>query len=394
MKKVLLLAPSMSSAGGAEKLIDSLSRLLENNYDISIASLDAPGTVPFFKNRFPFYPLGKTGILTNPSRVLAYINWTRKLAELKRSLRIDLTISILWRADLINALSQSRDRIISLAVIDIINNPTNINLVRLRRIVGFIYRRFNRILAIAPQILNELVELYSINPEKIGLFKNFLSCPETPAFYYDNKKRFVFCGRAVYEKNIDGLLHVFSKFLTQTSNYQLVIIGDGPLLGELMALAQELKMTVGTNANSNAQVLFIGATEKPEKFMRGARAFMLTSRHEGVPTVVILAAALGLPILAADCHGGGMRVLFNILPDTPLSDLDEEEELSSGLLLPIPDPTRPNTLETWVRAMNLVELNQDRRHKLAAGALELAAGRSPQAVRTEWILTIESVLSS
>jgi glycosyltransferase involved in cell wall biosynthesis len=393
MIKVLLVIPSMASAGGAEKLVDSLSQLLKDDYDISIASFDPPGSKPYFQNKVPLYPLGDGSRLPLIIRPVTYLKAARRLTALKRHLEIDLAISIMWRADLINMLSRAGKKTISLAVINILNNQTNTMMVKLRRPVGYVYRRFDRILSIAPDIATELRTLYRLDPNKVGIFKTFLSCPQTPGIFFDDRPRFVFCARAVHEKNVDGLLHVYAQFTNRNPGRQLVIIGEGPLLDEMKTLARSLDLSLSVDSDSDAQVLFVGSSNIPESFMRGARAFLLTSRHEGLPTVAILAATLGLPILAADCLGGGMRVLFNLRPEAPLSQITNEDGPAAGLLLPIPEPSKPDTLETWVQAMEVVDLDSDRRKKWIAGAFKMAADHSPEAVRKDWISTIESVLA-
>jgi len=391
MKKILLIIPSMAFAGGAEKLVDSLAGLLKNDYEVSIASFDPPGTNSYFQNAIPFYPLGDGPKLPLMLRAFTYQIAAQRLSTLKRDLRIEVAISVLWRADLINALSRGREKIVSLGVINILNNGTNAKMVKLRGLVGFVFRRFDKILAIAPEIATELSWLYKLNPNKIGIFKTFLPPPKALALLPDNRTRFVFCGRAVYEKNLDGLLSVFALFTTRNPGRQLVIIGDGPLLVNMRALAIKLGLTVGTQVSSDAQVLFVGSSPTPEAFMAGSIAFLLTSRHEGIPTVAMLAASLGLPILAADCQGGGMRILFNFPPDQPLSDFKSVVGSSAGVLLPIPESTLPDTIEVWVRAMEMADRNQAQREKWVKGAIKLAAERSPESVRQEWISTIESV---
>jgi len=383
----------MASAGGAEKLVFSVTKLLMQDFNMTIASFDRSGTKPFFGSQVAFYPLGDALDMPSVLRVLTYLRAARRLAALKRRLRIDLAISVLWRADLINMLSRSGEKTMSLAVINILENPTNITMVKMRALVGHVYRRFDRILSIAPEIQSELLTLYRLDPTKMGHFKSFIACPEAPAIFSDGQPRFVFCGRAVYEKNIDGLLHAYALYTARNLGRQLVIIGDGPLIGDMKSLAVKLGLSIGTVATSKAQVLFVGASPTPEAFMRGARAFVLTSRHEGVPTVAMLAAALGLPILAADCRGGGMRVLFKLDPGTPLSNPEADSGPASGLLLPIPEPSAPDTLKVWALALEVADLNQLRREKWVAGANSMAADCSPEAVRREWVSTVESMFT-
>jgi glycosyltransferase involved in cell wall biosynthesis len=392
MIKVLFIIPSFASPGGAEKLVDSLVHLLNPHYEISIASFDPKHTKTYFKNVSAFYPLGDGPKLPYILRVFTYMVAAYRLSVLKRELGINLAISVLWRADLINVLSRGQEKIISLGVINILNNDTNAMMVKLRLLVGFFYRRFDKILAISPSLNKELITLYRLDAKKTAVFKNFLSSPETLPIFSDNLARFVFCGRAVHEKNIDGLLLVFAKFTIKNPGRQLVVIGDGPLLECMKDLAVKLGLTFATQVNSDAQVLFTGSSTTPEAYMIGACAFLLTSRHEGVPTVAILAAALGLPILAADCLGGGMRMLFEIPPDVPLLDPYCQEGDFAGLLLPVPESKLPETIDIWVRAMELVDRNQAKRGKWVQNALRLAAKHSPESVRKDWVSIIESTL--
>jgi len=393
MKKILLVIPSIASAGGVEKLVFSLSQLLRDRYDVSIACFDPPGTQPYFKSSVPFFALGNGSRPALFFRIFTYLNARRRLSALKRTLRIDLSISVLWRADLINMLSRGHEKIISLSVINIVGNQTNALLLKLHKPVSYVYQRFDRILAIAPSIAAEVQSLYRLNPEKVGIFKVFLARPNSQAFYSDCRRRFVFCARAVQEKNVDGLLHIYAQYAVRNPSHQLVVIGDGPLLNDMKSLARELGLTVGVQADSDKQVLFVGSTVSPETFMLGARAFLLTSRHEGVPTVAILAAALGLPILAADANGGGIRALFNLSADEPLPLPEDEDSSLAGLILPIPEPTSPDIIKCWVSAMELVDLNERQYEKWVLGAYKLAAAHSPEAVRQDWITTIDLVLS-
>ena len=186
---------------------------------------------------------------------------------------------------------------------------------------------------------------------------------------------------------------VFAAYSDRCPGRQLVVVGDGPLLPEMKALAIRLGLSISSDTYDHAQVMFVGSTNKPEDFMAGAVAFLLTSRHEGVPTVAIQAASLGLPLLAADCVGGGMRFLFGITDNTILSCVGKPGALAAGLLLPIPEPSRPDSIQPWVEAMEIVDRDVQQRERWAAGALELAAGCSPKAVLNEWVTTIESVFA-
>ena len=394
IRKVLLLIPSMSSAGGAEKLVDSLSRLLSTEYEVSIASFDPPGTTRYFESIVPFFAIGGDPDLPQPLRIFSYLRAASRLRALQSMLGTELTISVLWRADLINALAASSNRIMSLVVINIFDNKINKKMVMMRAFVNFVYQRFDKILAINTAIANELHVLCRLDKNKVGVFKNFLAKPNHKSFFHDAVPRFAFCGRLVYEKNIDGLLYIWARYCRRNPGRQLVIIGDGPLFAEMQSLTTKLGLSIGaTSPESKAQVLFVGSSRCPEAYMMGARAFLLTSRHEGVPTVALLAASLGLPVFGADCHGGGMRHLFGISADVPLSLANGLYPQTGGLLLPVPDNTVPDTIDTWVHWMEMVDLDQVMRESLVTGAHKIAAHHSPEIVRKDWTAMIEQIFT-
>ncbi len=94
----------------------------------------------------------------------------------------------------------------------------------------------------------------------------------------------------------------------------LVIVGDGQSRGVLEALAAEEGV-----AN---RVHFTGFENNPFRWMAGARAFLFASKYEGLPTVLIEALALGLPIVATACPTGVRELLV---------------EGKAGMLVPVAD---------------------------------------------------------
>jgi len=383
----------MTSLGGAEKLVDTLTRLLINKFEVYIATFDEKGAIPCIQTAAHFYPLGQIKNLPLPLRFISYFNSARRLAVFKKKLSPDLTFSLLWRADLINALTmQKKEKIASLIVINIIGNRSNRLMERYSSIVGVVYRRFHKVLAITPHILEELKSLYDLDPKRLGVFKTFVQPQKRIDFPSENSRKFVFCGRAVHEKNIDGLLHVFSLFSVNHSKFQLVIIGDGPLLCSMISLAEKLGLTVSTDPSSKAQVLFVGSRKNPEFFMLNSHIFLLPSRHEGLPTVLILAAALGLPFLAADCQGGGVRYLLSQVITNPGCSQDNSSDYLAAHLLPIPDPSVPYTLDLWVRAIEQTALDYHYRNELIMLSSDISKIYSIESVKSEWITLANSIV--
>lgn len=91
---------------------------------------------------------------------------------------------------------------------------------------------------------------------------------------------------------IEAVRKVVDRFRTWGIKY--VIVGDGESL-------KQLRKRVETMGIEDV-ILFLGRRSGKEKFglLHHARAFVTTSREEGMPNAVIEAIAAGLPVLASD----------------------------------------------------------------------------------------------
>jgi glycosyltransferase involved in cell wall biosynthesis len=102
-------------------------------------------------------------------------------------------------------------------------------------------------------------------------------------------------GRLMWKKDYPAMLRAMAR---QPAGV-LLIAGAGPREEELRAMAQELR----------ANARFLGAREDIPDLMNAADGFVLSSVTEGLPVVLLEAAAAGLPCAATDTGGNGEAVL-------------------------------------------------------------------------------------
>ncbi len=116
-------------------------------------------------------------------------------------------------------------------------------------------------------------------------------------------------GRLMWKKDYPALLRAAAL----QPGCALWIAGTGPLEGELRALAREL----GVNAS------FLGAREDMPDLMNAADALVLSSVVEGLPMVLLEAAASGLPSVAT-AAGGSDEVVIDAQTGflTPCGDVE------------------------------------------------------------------------
>ena len=222
IKNILFLIPSMAGVGGTERMVSNLIKLLaEKGYNVTLATFDEPGIDFHFNCECAEFRLGPFRRLPLFFRAITYFLMVRRLSRLKRNLEIDLTISNLWGADFISALSFGGKNL-ALAHTNVVGNDANLMMLKFLPFVAGVYRRFEKIVAVNQGLSLELKDLYKIPESRITYINNFVR-PATeilvPIGERANNFRVVWCGRFVSEKNVGGLLKVWSDFI-KTCNFQ------------------------------------------------------------------------------------------------------------------------------------------------------------------------------
>ena len=103
-------------------------------------------------------------------------------------------------------------------------------------------------------------------------------------------------------KGFDLLIEAIA--LCKNPRLRLTVLGTGPLKEELSRLAVE--------RNVAGQVRFVGFQKNPLPYLAQADAFVLSSRFEGLPNVVLEALACGTPVIATPAPGGVREVLERV----------------------------------------------------------------------------------
>jgi glycosyltransferase involved in cell wall biosynthesis len=105
-------------------------------------------------------------------------------------------------------------------------------------------------------------------------------------------------------KRVDILLQALSKLSRDGVRCKCVIVGDGPLRGQLTEQASALGIS--------GQVFFEGFREDIRPYLSAATAFVLTSSAEGLPLSILEAMACGLPCIVTNVGGNAEAVTTNV----------------------------------------------------------------------------------
>jgi glycosyltransferase involved in cell wall biosynthesis len=172
------------------------------------------------------------------------------------------------------------------------------------------------------------------NPVDIDKVKRLSQEPVTHHWFVPKRYPIILsAGRLSREKNFVFLLEAFHNIL-ERKEARLVILGEGEERQQLERKIKQLGL--------EGKVDLPGFDPNPFKYMCQADVFVLPSRVEGLPGVLIQAMALGTPVVATDSPGGSSEILENgkwgVL--VPLDDVAAmAQAIERGLRGELPDPT-------------------------------------------------------
>jgi glycosyltransferase involved in cell wall biosynthesis len=161
-------------------------------------------------------------------------------------------------------------------------------------------------------------------------------------------------GRLMRQKSFDLLIRAHAT-ARRSEPHRLVILGEGEDRPVLEALVDELGVT--------DTVALPGFTPNPYAAMRSASALCLSSRYEGMPTVLLEALALGCPVIATDCSEG-VRFALADGAHGALVEAGNGDALADALVAHL---RRPSTLQVkaaaavdWVKTERSFDAAADR----------------------------------
>lgn len=308
-KRVAFLLPSLGG-GGAEKVVVNLvNELCENenlvidlvlgdatgkyvelvNGKVQIVNLESPRMIKTIFKIVRYLKNNKPDVLISG---LDYVNVIALIA--KKLAGVNTKILITEH----NTLSQTLDSRKSVKTSILIN--------LMRRL----YSKADQIIAVSKGVAADLCNVLGVKDKLVKVIYNPVindhiiqqSYEEIDHKWVNDSKQPVILGigRLTLQKDFEMLIKAFS-ILKSKVPAKLIILGEGELRNDLEAQIKSLGLSESID--------LYGFHNNPYAFIRQTELFVLSSRWEGLPTVLIEALACDATVVSTDCKSGPREIL-------------------------------------------------------------------------------------
>jgi glycosyltransferase involved in cell wall biosynthesis len=322
--KICFFCNSIFSFGGVQRVMAVIAKEMAKSNEVCILTLDNPSLAEndlyeLSKNHIKvvFFQFERTSKLTDLTH--KPYSWFYKKNQLNSSWSSSIyarsSFPKVQRAKLIETLNKiDADIIIGVHAFLSIKLATVRRQLRAKKVIGWMHNSYTAFFEKEPAYLDglkwhfkyqmkKLDEVIVLTKTDAALFKDKLGL-ETSVIYNPltlvpgnrcdvTAKKFLAVGRmSPQHKGFDILINAFALFAKDNKEWTLDIVGDGPEHDMLQNLIIRYQL--------QDRITIHPFTQDIQSYYSEVSVFVLSSRWEGFPLVIMEALAHGLPIIASD----------------------------------------------------------------------------------------------
>lgn len=308
LKKVTLFVPTLRG-GGAERVMINLARgFVNSDVDVDLVVRAKGAFLSDVPAEVRLIDLHATRVLMTLPGLVRYL----------RREKPTVVLSAMAHANIIAIWAIKIARVNTRLVVSVHNTLSrNLDLTSLidrlqLLLTRLFYRWADAIVVVSEEAKKDFLTVSKLKPKLIKVIYNPVVIPEMfekskipvshPWLGASGPPVIMGVGRLSKQKDFSTLIRAF--FLVQKQHSaRLIIIGEGEERIHLEKLVKELGVIDLVDLH--------GFVENPYSFLSHANVFVLSSAWEGLPTVLIEALALGVPVVSTDCPSGPREILDN-----------------------------------------------------------------------------------
>lgn len=345
-KRLAIFLPGLYDGGAERVMLNLAAGLVEFGFDVDLVLAQAEG--PFLDN----VPASVRIVELNSEHLSAQ-RTLFSLPSLVRYLRSERPDAMLSSLNYANIIALWAKRLAGVPLRLSISEHNTFSREReqltgqYRWLLHGLMRRFypqaDTIIAVSEGVADDLASVLGIPHEHIKVIYNPVITPELqtkkearpehPWFGKNQPPVVLAAGRLTKQKGFDVLIRAFAEVRSQRV-VRLLILGEGEDRSALIDLLRGLDL--------EQDVALPGFVSNPYSYMANASLFVLSSRWEGLPTVLVEALYCGPPIISTDCPSGPREILKNgeygqLVPVDDIGCLAQAiNSVLDGKTLPIP----------------------------------------------------------
>ncbi len=314
MKKIVYCIPALANSGGMERVLSlKANYLADQGYDVSIITSDQMGRAIFFPldKGIKCYDLGVNHEKSNGNSINKLLGYPfrhfkhkQRLSKLLKELKADIVISMFGNeASFLPSIKDGSRKVLEYHFS---------KLKRLQYGRAGIWRKIDEWRTKQDERIvkqfNDFVVLTEEDKELWGKLSNIHVIPNPLSFDSQkvaplNHKRIIAAGRLDFQKNFEALIRIWTKIAPNFPDWRLDIYGNGQDRDKLQAQIDSLGLAKSLTLKQPTQTI-------QEEYLKSS-IYVMTSRYEGLPMVLLEAQTMGLPIVSYACKCGPRDIITN-----------------------------------------------------------------------------------
>jgi len=299
-KKIIFIIPSLGG-GGAERVFVNLVKEIDKSiFEVVLVSITNKKNTYELPNNIKIINFNEKRVMRSPRKIIKLV-WKEKP---------DLLVSTLGHMNqmilLLKPLFPQKTKVIIRQTNIISMNKHNNLMARSIRLINKrLLKGADKIICQSQFMKEDFIEHTGVSDCKVVKIYNpvdieevYRLSKENVQYDFANQKNIFFIGRLTPVKRVPLIISAFADYHKKNASSRLFILGDGPDKSKIQKIIKGKKL--------EKHVKLIGFQQNPYKWLKNADLFILASKHEGMPNVLIEALALEIPTLILK-HPGGTK---------------------------------------------------------------------------------------
>lgn len=300
-KKICFVKWVVNEAGGGLKVAVNLANELQEKYEVHLISVFSTEDVFFeLNNNVHYQSLSKEKLSMSRDFL--------KAVKLLRSYIVENDISILFgigitmnAVGVVGTLGLKTKFVSCDHTNSISDNRTLVQ--KIQRYIGAFSS--SKIIALTEKDRLNYIKKYKVSKDRINYIYNWINSIDEEKKYNLDSKKLITVGRFHKQKGYDYLSKVAIKVLSRYPDWQWDIYGSGN---------DQIKQYLITELDKGgvlSRVHFKGNVKGTDNIYPDHAIYVMTSRYEGLPLVLLEAKQYGLPIVSFNCPTGPAEIVLD-----------------------------------------------------------------------------------